>query len=208
MKNMEKRKRSREFYKEKRNAVPKEVCAEKSRMICERVLSCREYEEADVLFAYYPLGKEADCREVIKKAWEDGKRVALPKTGQNRQMNFYEIADFTEVKEGRFHLMEPDQICRKAEPDFYKCEGKRVLVLVPGMAFDRSGNRYGYGMGYYDRYFETYPNLTRMALAYTEQISEELFECLPTDVKMHAIVTETYLLRMETGDFNGINRTL
>ena len=64
-----------------------------------------------------------------------------------------------------------------------------AVVLVPGLVFDRKGNRYGYGGGYYDRYFARFPKLSRMAVAFEGQIEEQL-AVLPTDVRMHRIYTE------------------
>lgn len=45
---------------------------------------------------------------------------------------------------------------------------------MPGLVFDRKGNRYGYGGGYYDRYFARFPKLSRMAVAFEGQIEEQL----------------------------------
>ena len=97
-------------------------------------------------------------------------------------MDFY-LADFkTELKEGAFHIMEPRKGCKKA--DF-----SRAYCLVPGSVFDRSGNRIGYGKGYYDRYFAAYPLLYRIGIAYESQI-EERIKPEKHDRKMHAMVTE------------------
>ena len=171
--------------------MPREVVIEKSRMICRNVFASREYEQAQVLLAYYPIGKETDCRMLLAQALKDGKRLALPKTAGNGQMDFYEIHSMDEVEEGTFHVMEPKADCVILLPDSEEFRQEDILVVVPGVVFDKEGNRYGYGKGYYDRYFARFPKLKRMALAYTEQISEEVLPCLDTDVKMHRIVTDT-----------------
>ena len=56
--------------------------------------------------------------------------------------------------------------------------------------FTPTGSRYGYGKGFYDRYFARYAKLNRFALAYENQLEPEL-EVLDTDIKMHRIYTET-----------------
>ena len=86
------------------------------------------------------------------------------------------------MREGAFHVMEPDESCKRIG-------GEDAVVLVPGLVFDRKGNRYGYGGGYYDRYFARFPKLSRMAVAFEGQIEEQL-AVLPTDVRMHRIYTE------------------
>lgn len=188
---MQERKACRSFYRNLRNAMTQEEVSEKSSSICERVFFSEEYRNADVLLGYYPLGNEVDCKEVLQKALIDGKRVALPRTAEDGRMDFYEIGSLSDVAEGTFHVMEPKSECKIFFP-VSECEKQeQILVLVPGVVFDRAGNRYGYGKGYYDRYFARFPKLKRMALAYEKQIAEEMLNCLPTDMKMHQIMTDT-----------------
>lgn len=208
---MEKRATCRKHYKELRNAMTREAVVEKSRQICKQVLESEWYQHADMILGYYPLGNEVDCVPILEQALKDGKRVSLPKTGKDCSMEFYEITSLTEdVIEGTFHIMEPkagcqiwnfteESYCHIGEKTQDSAKGwTNAVVLVPGVVFDRDGNRYGYGRGFYDRYFTRFPELFRVALAYNMQISEETLACLATDVKMHLIVTEN------EGDRDGI----
>lgn len=183
----EERKRIRQKHKELRAAMAREAVGEKSRCICEKIAQTEWYQSCQVLYGYYPLGNEVDCRRLLKKALADGKRVALPRiqslaAGESCWMDFYEITSIEQVEEGGFHVMEPVETCPRVR------EGQAV-VLVPGVVFDAAGNRYGYGRGYYDRYFSRFPELFRVALAYENQMETEL-GTLETDVKMHRIYTE------------------
>jgi len=193
---MPKRKSCRKFYKELRDNLSREQVLMKSQAICERVFESDEYNKAETIFAYYPLGNEVNCLPIITQALKAGKRVVLPKTTLNCQMDFYEIKSLLDVEEGNFHVMEPKTECELFYPVSVseKTDNEqrytKMLVLVPGVVFDPSGNRYGYGKGYYDRYFARFPYLIRMALAYENQVSQETLECLETDVKMQVIVTE------------------
>lgn len=153
-----------------------------SGVICERLLKEEWYEAAEVIFGYYPLGKEVDCRPFLNRALRDGKRVALPRTGAGFQMDFYEITSLEYLEEGSFHVSEPPGHCPLLERE----DG---VAIVPGVVFDKKGSRYGYGKGYYDRYFARFPNLERMGLAYEHQM-EEALETAETDIKMHRIYTE------------------
>lgn len=182
---MLRRKNYRKFHKDLRDGMSQEQVTIKSELICKQVLDSAEYKAAETILGYYPLENEVDCLPVLKQALTDGKRVVLPRTGQDYQMDFYEIHSLDDVEEGNFHVMEPKISCKKFLPDM-----DDALVLVPGVVFDYQGNRYGYGKGYYDRYFARFPQSKRIALAYTEQVSEEPLECLETDVKMHAIITD------------------
>lgn len=182
------RKNCRKFYKELRDAMPREAASEKSEKICKQILESTEYKQAQMVFGYYPLGKEVDCLSVLKQALSEGRRAALPRMAGDCQMDFYEIHSIADVEEGAFHVMEPKAHCIRAVVQ--PAEEKDVLVLVPGVVFDRQGSRYGYGRGFYDRYFARFPELKRVGLAYSEQLSDKVLECLATDVRMNLIVTE------------------
>ena len=203
VKDVPKRKNCRKFYKELRDNLSQEQVAAKSQVICRRVLESDEYKKAETIFAYYPLGNEVNCLPIIEQALKEEKQVVLPRTGCDCRMDFYEIHSLDDVEAGQFHVMEPKTECKQFLPQREKEESfdnrtcNRMLVLVPGLVFDRYGNRYGYGKGYYDRYFARFLHLKRMALAYTEQLSETPLECLDTDVRMHMITTEEEMFRTE-----------
>ncbi len=187
---METRAICRNTYKESRNAMALEEVKEKSECICNRVLKNAYYQQCDTIFAYYPLGNEVDCRPLIKEAIKAGKKVALPRTAIQHQMDFYEVKDLSELELGSYGIMEPKLTCKRMEPS------EATLVLVPGVVFDEQGNRYGYGGGFYDRYLMRYPKSHPMALAYESQISKATLEVLETDVKMNTIVTENRVLEI------------
>lgn len=178
----EERKKRRKMHKILQNEMSEQEISAKSEQICDKILKSDWYQRCNVIYGYYPLAKEADCRRVLRQALIDGKQVALPRTEQNFQMDFYRINSLNDVEEGRFHVMEPTAVCEKMQiPD--------AAVLVPGVVFDRMGNRYGYGMGYYDRYFARFPHMYRVALAYEVQMEDEI-PVLSTDVPIHLIYTE------------------
>ena len=90
---------------------------EKSSAIVKRLLQSGWYQNTQEIFAYYPLKNEVDCRTLFLQAWTDGKKIALPKTREENQMDFYYIENFTQLKEGAFHVMEPMESCGRAIPD-------------------------------------------------------------------------------------------
>lgn len=170
-----------------RNAMSEKEVAEKSGVIVKRLLQTGWYQNAQEIFAYYPLKNEVDCRALFLQAWSDGKKIALPRTREENQMDFYYIDDFMQLKEGAFHVMEPVRGSEKADP-------LQQPVIVPGSVFGRDGSRYGYGKGYYDRFFAKYPRLRRYAVCYEHQLEETL----PTDqhdIYMHDIYTEREVIQ-------------
>lgn len=187
---MQTRENIRKHYKVLRNEMSAEEIKQKSAQICERIIASPWYKNASVILGYYPLGNEVDILQVLEHAVAVGKTVAIPRTGKDYQMDFYKIKNLeNDVTEGAFHILEPRETCELYR--FLRFEEKSAVVaLVPGMVFDKSGNRYGYGRGFYDRYFERYEELYRIGIAYKLQISDESLKAYPTDIKMHRLVTE------------------
>lgn len=186
-------------HKELRQGMKRCEVVRASAVICEKLYESSWYSVCTWIYGYYPLGNEVDCRSFLEKALTDKKRVALPRMAAEAvhtdacHMDFYEITALEQVKEGRFGVLEPMESC----PLVWE---HNAVVLVPGVVFDRQGNRYGYGKGYYDRYFARFPELYRAALAYENQMEEQI-QVSETDVKMDCIYTEreNFLLTERTG---------
>lgn len=149
------------------------------------VLELPEYQEADTIFAYVDCKHETETEDLIRSAWADKKRVAVPKVvGQN--MKFYYITSLEDdLEEGYFGIREPFE----QNPADEAADKPGTLMLMPGVAFDEQRHRIGYGGGFYDRYLEAHPSLATAALAFEFQIKEEVpyesFDILP-----NRIVTE------------------
>lgn len=188
---IDKRERLRRFHRQRREEMSAEEVQKLSRAICERVYASDWYTGCRVLYAYYPLGREADCRPLIERALAEGKCVALPRTAEESRMDFFRITSLRQVAEGKFHVMEPVA----GRPIV---QGRAGLALVPGLVFGADGGRYGYGKGYYDHYFARFPGLLRAALAFEHQMEAEL-ETAENDIAMQRIYTEktVYLPRKE-----------
>jgi 5,10-methenyltetrahydrofolate synthetase len=79
-----------------------------------------------------------------------------------------------------FHPFESQPIC-KAEDI--------AVVLVPGLAFTREGDRLGRGMGFYDRFLSRYPHALRLGIAFEEQVASSL-PIDPWDLPIDALLTD------------------
>ncbi len=91
---------------------------------------------------YLPIGSEIDPRPLMGKLTEAGANLALPCVQDDGSMIYraYRRGDMLEKRP--FGLLEPNSEVPEVNP---------TLVLTPLLAFDRSGNRLGYGKGHYDR---------------------------------------------------------
>lgn len=108
---------------------------------------------------------EADTWQIIRKAWEDGKRVAVPKCiPQAKQMVFRELKSFMELESVYYGLWEPSP--EKTEEVLSE---EIETLIVPGLAYMKNGFRLGFGGGYYDRFLEQYKGRT-VSLAFELQV--------------------------------------
>lgn len=180
VKNMERKQQIRAKLKQKRELLTKEQVTEASQRICEKLLCSIQKEQPEVVYFYYPLGKEVNLLPLAEKLLEEGRKIAFPRTS-GETMDFYPVRSLTDFVEGNFHIMEPVGKIPLTEEE--------PLVLVPGLGFDRKGRRLGYGKGYYDRYFARFPSCRKIGASYWSQIVEEL-PCGEHDVAMDEVVTE------------------
>ncbi|MDD7177473.1 MAG: 5-formyltetrahydrofolate cyclo-ligase [Lachnospiraceae bacterium] len=177
----------RKQKKAKRDGLTGEERRKRSHQICEALWQSPLLQEAQAVYCYAPVGSEVDIWELVERMWAAGKRLAFPRVLEAAvpDMEFFEVKSRQELKEGAFHVEEPETDGR-APVDW-----KGALVLVPGVAFDRAGARCGYGKGYYDRYFASHPELVRVGVAFECQLSEKLSDCCEeTDVRLEYVQTE------------------
>ncbi|MDR7072737.1 5-formyltetrahydrofolate cyclo-ligase [Fictibacillus barbaricus] len=131
---------------------------------------------------------ELDTSIIIEKAWIEGKTIGVPKCyKKNWEMEFRELRSLDELENIYMDLFEP--IVDKTQV----ITSERIdLLVVPGLVFDRSGYRIGYGGGYYDRYLANF-NGSTVALAFMDQMAEKLpYE--EYDIPVEQIITEKGLL--------------
>ena len=149
------------------------------------------YRDAKVLYAYLTFNEELRTEYLIRRAWADGKRVAVPRVLSKGVMEFYYIDSFEGFVTSAFGVPEPpeDPARLADEPAF--------LLLMPGLAFDRDHNRVGYGGGFYDRYIERKQRegarICKPALAYPFQIVDHI-PANDFDVRVDAVITAEEIL--------------
>jgi 5-formyltetrahydrofolate cyclo-ligase len=157
------------MIKEQRKAL--EAAAESAwdDSICEQLLNLDDILRAFCVYCYVSFQREAGTWRFMESLLRQGKCVAVPKV-VGKELEFYAISGKADLEEGIMGIMEP-------KPSCLKIHDPEAPVIVPGLAFDKSGNRLGYGGGYYDRLFEKEPNHPRIAIAYGFQ----MFDHIPTE---------------------------
>lgn len=187
---METKKEIRKRILKQRRECPPEIRHEASGRIVHSVLQHPWFAEASDIYAYADFDGEAETRTLIETALREGKRVWLPKV-RGEDMEFYPVMSMDSLSEGAFGILEPSAKDVSASEN---AAGKS-LMLLPGVAFDRAGNRIGYGRGYYDRYLAVCPGIPKIALAFEFQITDRI-PAEHTDIKADLIITEKGVLQL------------
>ena len=180
------KKELRTQYKNLREQMNPEDVKKLSGQICRHLLESELFFRTQCIYAYYPLGNEVDICPVVEEAWKYGKQVAFPKVF-GETMRFFEVKSFDRLSPGTFGVMEPEEK--------HPVDWKNPLVLTPGVAFDRNGNRMGYGKGYYDRYFGSRQGAVMLGIAYEAQIAEKI-PVGEYDRTLDGLVTENGVLSL------------
>ena len=133
--------------------LPQSVKTEADSQLTQRFIQLPAFQEAQTLATYLSMGHEFSTASLIQAALQSGKRVCVPRTYPQGQMEFVEY-DPDILEKTRFGLLEPNgkgKLVDKAEID---------LIHVPGLVFQSKGYRIGYGGGYYDRYLADFAGKT------------------------------------------------
>ena len=158
----------------------------KSRAIAAKILNINAFRQAKTVMFYYATDKEVATQELIQEALKEGKQVLLPYVDQTiRGIRPSMIENLNhDLAPGSYDILEPKPEKRKA------VELSEIdLVLVPGLAFDRKGNRLGHGKGYYDRFLKTLPNRAkRYGLAFDFQVLDQV-PINDFDVRLDLVLT-------------------
>ncbi|MCI9538013.1 MAG: 5-formyltetrahydrofolate cyclo-ligase [Eubacterium sp.] len=177
---------------EVRDALAEERRLETSRIIVENLLASEWYRQSEILLSYCSIRSEVDTRELNQRILADRKQLFLPRTeAEEKTMCFYKVEDLKKLKKGNFGVPEPrgsEAVEQVMESGAYSKE--KILMVMPGVAFDEKGYRLGYGGGFYDRYLQRYGTmLTSVMIAFTEQ-ETWIIPAEPCDVKPEHMITQ------------------
>lgn len=155
----------------------------KDKKIIEKLKGTKEYKEAKEIFIYIGFGSEINTKILIEDALEDGKEVCVPKV-INKEMVFIKINSLENLVTSNYGILEPVGDKNNFNVD------NLGLIIMPGLAFDKQGNRLGYGGGYYDKFLSNNKiNVKKIALAYNFQILDKV-PSEEHDIKVDSIITE------------------
>jgi len=172
----------------KRNSFPADVRAARDRKIAERLESLEDFKKAHHVLFYYSVKGEAGTRGLIEK-YLSVKQLYLPVIRGKSHFQAVPVKSPLNLNAGYENVPEPVD---EAPSSVY--DDRIEIIITPGVAFDKKGNRIGMGKGYYDRYFAQNHSALKIALAYEEQVLDYVPKDL-YDVGVDWIVTDQNIYR-------------
>ncbi|MBI5500112.1 MAG: 5-formyltetrahydrofolate cyclo-ligase [Deltaproteobacteria bacterium] len=154
-----------------------------SEAIASRLMARPELQRARTVHLFAGFGSEVDTLRIVRRLLETGRRPVLPVVlRETWTMEHAVVSALDDLAPGFKGILEPAVSCPRVGP------GEIDLVIVPGVAFDRTGRRLGYGGGFYDRFLAACP-APRIALAFALQVVEEV-PCDDCDLPVDRVITE------------------
>ena len=162
---MDKKLLRQQIRAQKKAMTPEQIEAS-SAALAEKFYASAQYAAAKTIYGYLPYNQEVRTVPILEQALADGKRVAVPKV-YGDEMKFIYMTDLSLTERSNMGIPEP-------VADGPVGDDPTALVLMPGLAFTKKGDRMGYGGGYYDKFLAREPEHPTVALCYQFQMVEEL----------------------------------
>ncbi|MEI8200113.1 MAG: 5-formyltetrahydrofolate cyclo-ligase [Eubacteriales bacterium] len=159
-------------------------------------LACSLPEPA-VIGLYSPIRSEADILSHAALLRARGLLTALPRICGDKLV-FGVVTDGKNLRPGVFGIMEP-----LPEAEMVQCRDF-CAICIPGLAFDRTGARLGYGKGYYDRFLQLAPG-DRRPLLIGVGYDFQLIDAIPQD--SHDLKLDYIITPSETAAAHGFDCT-
>lgn len=160
-----------------------------SERIAAKFFSLEEVRLADRLGLYAAFQNEVQTEKFFLQAHALRKEIYFPAVDpETKNLQLYRVRHWSELKKGFAGILEPGSRRHPLRNINYL-----NVIVVPGVGFDRKGNRIGFGQGYYDRLLASYRGL-KIALAYDFQVLETL-PATPRDQRLDLILTEERIIK-------------
>lgn len=162
-----------------------------SRAVAQRVSDVVKMAAVQNVGVYQALSDEVALDAISNGSAVFKARFFSPKVVAD-DLSFYHFNRLQDLVVGAFGILEPAQDGPNQLPKDFSS-----AVIVPGVAFDRSGRRLGRGKGFYDRFLMDFKGI-KIGVCQSYRVLEEL-PVEPHDVAMDYVVTEKFVLRPVVG---------
>ncbi len=141
------------------------------------------FRKADTVLLYYSANSEVSTADIFAYCLRVGKTAAFPVCLDDKGiMDFFVVESEDDLCEGMYGIRAPKASCKRLNAT------EKSVCIVPGLAFDKSGYRIGYGKGYYDRYLSDFPGVS-IGLCY-EELHIDCLPVKPHDIKVNYLITD------------------
>ncbi len=164
---------------------------EKSRQIARRLFELEVFRKSEAIFFFLSLPEEVQTEDMIREAFRLNKEVFVPLVDKEEgRLQVVRIPHLEiEFVRGEYEVQEPAPQWREISSP-----ARLDLVVAPGLAFDTSGSRIGYGAGYYDRLLSRIPaEAVRVGVGFDFQVLNSIPR-MDFDMPVQFVVTETQSL--------------
>ena len=178
----------RQRLKQIRQDINEETRSSYNESIYRHFFSLPQVKLAKTLFCFISNGSEVETHPMINQLLNVGKSIVVPKITDRQSMIAVSFTDWKDVLPGRLGILSPST----SEPTHNKID----ICITPGLGFSITGQRLGFGRGYYDMWFSNNRVATKIALSYECQLVENI-PTNETDVAMNMIVTEKRIMTFD-----------
>lgn len=162
----------------KRSNLTQEECLSNSKIIIEKLVKILNNNEYKNILIYMDMQNEVMATLLLNYDFN----IFITKTMPDNTLliNEYHKNELIKHKFGYYESNSLNYV-----------DGNMIdVIVIPGVAFDLSGDRIGFGKGYYDRLLAKYPNKTRIAICHDFQIINQKIDTDKFDQKMNIIISE------------------
>ncbi len=156
-----------------------------------KILQLPEWQTAQTVCLYASFKGELPTTQLLKSLLSSEKRCVLPKVNAHGLPELYLVKTFADLELSSLEIPEPKENCPLINPaqiDFF---------LVPGIGFDRQGNRLGHGSGFYDCLLaQASPTAFLLGYGYDFQV----VNAIPHeahDIPVHAVATPSQIINIK-----------
>jgi len=191
---------------DKRRSLTTGDMKSRSNVICQQLIGLEQFQQSTTILIYVAMPGEVQTGNLFQTGLEQGKLMAVPivqKDGNPLLLSVLSDRHVTELffnktngnykknwRKTGFGILEPSN--ETIEPiDVSKID----LIVVPGLGFDRTGMRLGFGAGHYDRLLSERRETTiAISVAFDFQIFSEIPYC-DHDQRVDMIITESEVIK-------------
>ncbi len=176
-------------------ALSLEERAAASAEICRRIKALPQWIAAGTVALYAAQASEPDLAALLDSP---GKMLCFPRVAGD-SLQFHRCDSHELLRPGPWQLLEPDPELCPVVP-----ASEIDLLLIPGLAFTRTGGRLGRGGGFYDRFLRhVHPRASKIGVCFHAQ----LVPALPREIHDHEVdlvLTQSDLISKPRSSITGV----